>query len=247
MKVFLSSLEVGPDTHDILDAIPSLRWNLMSYFYIRKKREFAHEIKQRSELIMIDSGAHSFQKGTKVEWDEYTKEYAAFIQAFDEDKVLGYFEMDVDNILGYEKVVALRGILELVSDKIIPVWHKNRGIEDFHRMCREYAGRIIGITGFQNEDIKDHQYLMFLKYAKLYQCRVHCLGMTRIKILDNVPFDFVDSSSWKQHAIYGRIGSRKVSLDYSKNNRGTVMVESYREAMKMQDHYYKRWRHICGD
>ena len=51
---------------------------------------------------------------------------------------------------------------------------------------------------------------MFLKYAKKYDCKVHCLGMTRKKILDTVPFDFVDSSSWKQASIYGRIGKRKV-------------------------------------
>ena len=196
---------------------------------------------------MIDSGAHSFQKGTKVEWTDYTKEYADFIQEFDDDKVLGYFEMDVDNILGYERVVELRRILESTSDKIIPVWHKNRGIGDFHRMCGEYSGRIVGITGFLNEDIQDHQYLMFLKHAKMNRCKVHCLGMTRVKILDRVPFDFVDSSSWKHRAIYGRIGSRQVSLDYSKNNRGMVMLESYREAMEMQDYYYKRWRHICED
>lgn len=247
MKVFLSSLEVGPDANDILEQIPDLRWNLMSYFYIRKNRALAQEIKRRSDLIMIDSGAHSFQKGAKVEWEAYTEEYAEFIKAFDEDKVLGYFEMDVDNIIGYDRVLELRRILEGVTDKVIPVWHRNRGVDDFERMCREYSGRIIGITGFRNEDIQDHQYLMFLRQAKDYGCKVHCLGMTRRKILDKVPFDFVDSSSWKQQAIYGRIGSRKVSMDFSRESRGTVMVESYRAAMDLQDYYYKRWLHICGE
>ena len=132
---------------------------------------------------MIDSGAHSFQKGKKVDWIKYTYEYADFIKKFDTPNVVGYFEMDVDNIIGYDKVLELRKILESVSDKIIPVWHKNRGIEEFKKMCQEYAGKIIAITGFKNEDIKDEQYLMFLKYAKKFNCKVHCLGMTRKKYL----------------------------------------------------------------
>lgn len=247
MRIFLSSLENRPDLDLVAEMLPRLRWNLMSYYYIRRSEALANRIKDMSELVMIDSGAHSFQKGTKVDWDEYTAEYAQFIKRYDDDKVVGFFEMDVDNIIGYGKVLELRKTLNAVSDKIIPVWHKNRGIEEFHRMCSDYAGRIVGITGFRNEDIQDHQYLMFLKHAKQHGCRVHCLGMTRRVILDKVPFDFVDSSSWKQQAIYGRIGSKKVSREYSSHSREIVMVESYREAMAMQEYYYRRWQRICGD
>ena len=42
--------------------------------------------------------------------------------------------MDVDNIIGYEKVLELRKILLEATDKIIPVWHKNRGIDEFKKM-----------------------------------------------------------------------------------------------------------------
>ena len=142
---------------------------------------------------------------------------------------------------------AVESILEKVSDKIIPVWHKNRGIKEFQKMCQDYAGRIVAITGFKNEDIQDHQYMMFLKYAKQYNCKVHCLGMTRKKILDAIPFDFADSSSWKQQAIFGRIGTRKVSKQFSKDHRPLVMAESLKQAMQMQDYYYKRWRGVCKD
>ena len=156
--------------------------------------------------------------------------------------------MDVDNIIGYDKVLELRKILENVSNKIIPVWHKNRGIEEFKKMCQDYSERVIAITGFKNEDIKDEQYLMFLKYAKKYNCKVHCLGMTRKKVLDKVPFDYVDSSSWKQSGIYGRIDGRgKVSKQFSKVKREIVFMENYKVGIKMQNHYYKKWRHICKD
>ena len=261
IKVFLSALENGATCGSWKDSngkkdlarfikfkIGKMKWNLISYAYIRKRVDLAEFIRNNSEEILIDSGAHSFQKGKKVDWIKYTEEYADFIKKFDNSKVLGYFEMDVDNIIGYEKVLELRKILENVSKKIIPVWHKNRGIEEFKKMCKDYSGKIIAITGFKNEDIKDEQYLIFLKYAKKYNCKVHCLGMTRKKVLDKVPFDYVDSSSWKQAGIFGRIeGKGKVSKDFSKKKREIVFLENYKKGMEIQNLYYNKWRKICKD
>lgn len=246
MKVFLSALEASPEFYEINKRIDKYKYNLISFYYI-KNIGIANTIRDKSELIMVDSGAHSFQKGKKVDWEEYTKKYAEFIKQFDRPNVVGYFEMDVDNIIGYDKVLELRKILEKVSNKIIPVWHKKRGIDEFKKMCRLYSGRIVAITGFKNEDIKDEQYIMFLKYAKKYNCKVHCLGMTRKKVLDKVPFDFVDSSSWKQKSIYGELCGKKVSKEYSKEKRWNVMLENYKQSMKMQEHYYQKWRKICND
>ena len=108
--------------------------------------------------------------------------------------------------------------------------------------------KIIAITGFKNEDIKDEQYMMFLKYAKKYTCKVHCLGMTRRKILDKVPFDYADSSSWVQSSIYGRIdGKGKVTKEFSKNKREIVFIENYKQGIKMQNHYYNKWKKVCKD
>ena len=253
MKVFLSSIENGKSNNKesyefFLEKGLKFKWNLMSYYYIRsKKYDLAVDIRNNSEEILIDSGAHSFQKGKKVDWLKFTQEYAEFIKKFDTSNVLGYFEMDVDNIIGYEKVLELRKILENVSNKIIPVWHKNRGIEEYKKMCKDYAGKVIAITGFKNEDIKDEQYLMFLKYAKKYNCKVHCLGMTRKKVLDKVPFDYVDSSSWKQASLYGRIGDKKVSQIQSHTDRNPIFYENYKLGIKMQDHYYKKWKKVCND
>ena len=247
MKVFLSALEASPEFEKIDKEILKYKNNLMSFYYIKNKIERAIKIRNKSELVLIDSGAHSFQKGKKVDWDKYTEQYAEFIKKFDKPNVIGYFEMDVDNIIGYDKVLELRKKLEKVSNKIIPVWHKNRGIEEYKKMCQDYAGKIMAITGFKNEDIKDEQYLMFLKYAKKYNCKVHCLGMTRKKILDTVPFDFVDSSSWKQQSIYGIIDKKKVSKDFSKQNRWKVMLENYKKSMQMQEYYYNKWKKICKD
>ena len=245
MKIFLSGIEASGEFWQINNSIKKYKYILCSYYYL--KQDVFDEIKKKAELILIDSGAHSFQKGKKVDWVTYTKKYAHWIQENDSPQIIGYFEMDVDNIIGYEKVLELRKVLETVSNKIIPVWHKNRGISEYKKMCQDYAGKIIAITGFKNEDIKDDQYMMFLKYAKKWNCRVHCLGMTRKKVLDKVPFDFADSSSWKQQAIYGRIGDKKVSKEFSKEKRWLVMAESLKNAMNMQEHYYQKWKKVCKD
>lgn len=248
MKIFLSSIEnrAGLAKQMINEGV-KFKWNLMSYYYLRKDLAAAEMIRDHSEQILIDSGAHSFQKGQKVKWQEYTEQYAEFIKAFDRPNVLGYFEMDVDNVLGYDKVLELRKILERASNKIIPVWHASRGIDEFKRMCQQYSGKIVAITGFRGFEIKDEDYIKFLKYAKQHQCRMHCLGMTRKEVLDKIPFDFVDSSSWIQNSIYGRIGGRKVTRSTTSNNMSGVMKTNYLLWQQKQEYYYRKHRKVCKD
>ena len=114
-------------------------------------------------------------------------------------------------------------------------------------MCQGHEGRVVAITGFRNEDIRDEQYPAFLRYAWGCGCKVHCLGMTRRAVLDKVPFDYVDSSSWVQGAVFGNLGGKKVSKEYQKANRAEVWERAYREGMKLQDHYYRRWRKYDHD
>lgn len=256
MKLFLSAVENRDQRNAISQILASstkstpLLWNLMSYYYLRNDMRWAERVRDCSRAVMVDSGAHSFQKGTKVSWDEYTHEYASFIAEFDRDGVVGYFEMDVDNIIGYEEVLRLRGVLERESghpDKIIPVWHKNRGIGEYKRMCETHSGQTVAITGFKNEDIRDEQYPMFLKYAWDCGCKVHCLGMARKKVLDSVPFDYCDASSWAQQAIRGKAGGYQASKGFSKTNRDKVFVAAYEEGMRQQLHYWRRWRKVCHD
>jgi len=244
MKIFLSALEASPEFEHIDTKIDGYMYNLMSYFYIKGK-EYYKPIIRKSKEILIDSGAHSFQSGKRVDWEEYTKEYANWIYRVDEDKILGYFEMDIDPA-GYPLVYVerLRKILNRQSNKIIPVWHKNRGIEEFKRMCKNpnNINNIVAITGFKNEDIRDHQYIYFYNYAKACGVDIHCLGMTRRGILDKVPFDYVDSSSWKQDVLFGSVGDIKLGKEYTRANRAEALYYSYLKGMKMQKEYYYKYR-----
>ena len=231
-----------------------LKWNLLSYYYIRKNKTLrvAELVRDHSEEVMVDSGAHSFQFGKKENWGKYTEEYAQFIKNYDRDNVVGYFEMDIENIIGYKEVLKLRRILENASDKIIPVWHKNRGIEEYEKMCSNYSGKVVAIGGFKNTDIRDEQYLSFLKTAKKYSCKVHCLGMTRDSVLEKVPFDYCDSASWQLAAHYWKIGCGrtkrgKITRETSKNNRAAVLIEAYKTGMEMQEYYHNKWIKVCKD
>ena len=252
MKIFLSALNKTATDYMISQGM-RFKWNLLSYYQIRKDRKLADIVKAYSDEILIDSGAHSFQKGKHVDWVQYTKEYIEFIKAYDSPKVIGYFEMDADNIIGYDKVLQLRKMLEAECDKIIPVWHISRGIEEYKKMCRDYAGKIVAITGFKNAEIKDEQYIMFLKYAWKYGCKVHCLGMTRKKVLDKVPFDYTDSSSWLQEVVYGMVYNpatkkkERCTRDSSRLYREQCYLLNYKCGMDMQERYYQKWKNTHNE
>ena len=68
-------------------------------------------------------------------FDEYLTRYINFINKYD---IKYFFELDVDSIVGYEKVKQLRKRLENeTGKKCIPVWHKSRGKEEYLKMCKK--------------------------------------------------------------------------------------------------------------
>lgn len=253
MRLFLSAIENVGYCEETLAEMKrrqvKMLWNLVSYFYVRKKPDgFVESIRDMSELLMVDSGAHSFQKGVHVDWENYTREYARWIRTFDRPNVVGYFEMDVDNIIGYEEVKRLREILREesgVSEKIIPVWHKNRGIDEYKSMCREMSGHVAAVTGFRNEDIRDEQYAMFLKYARQQGTKIHCLGMARTKVLEKVPFDFADASSWVHCVNFGRkANGEKYPKPQCKQDYIDQFIDSYQRYTELQKRLYVKWRSL---
>lgn len=250
MKVFLSALH-APEVAKMKQLQIEMLWNLLSYYQIQKEGEkLFMDVLSMSREMMIDSGAHSFQKGKKVDWDSYTSQYIEFIKRVDCPKILGYFEMDVDNIIGYEKVLQLRRRLLDATDKVIPVWHKNRGVEDFKQMCRDFSGRIVAISGFRGQDIRDNQLAMFVNYAHKCGCKIHGLGLTRKEVLNTIGFDFVDSASWILSTTYGQLcgidrSIRRVGRGVEKIT--AARVHNYLYYQRMQREYYTKWKRIHND
>lgn len=160
-----------------------------------------------ADMFLLDSGAFTFMNKSKKskEFNEeifydYLEDYIDFINKWD---IKYFFELDLDCVIGYEKVKKVREYLEYrTNKKCIPVWHKDRGIEEFHKMCKEY--KYVAIGGIASKEIKksEHNILYELcDIAHSYGCKIHGLGYMSLEVLNNrtCPFDTVDGTSWQGH------------------------------------------------
>lgn len=159
-----------------------------------------------AELFLLDSGAFTFMNSYKgkVNWQEYIDKYANFII---ENDIKYFFELDIDSIVGYDKVKELTRYLEQkVGRKCIPVWHKSRGLDEWKRLTKEYD--YVAIGGIVTREIKSNEYKFFkplLKIAKENNCKVHGLGFTNLKSLPKYHFYSVDSTSWLSGGRFGQL------------------------------------------
>lgn len=178
---------------------------LQSFYYVD---EFTEKfILPQCKNFLLDSGAFTFMtsaKGKAVDWNEYIEKYADFIRRNGIDR---YFELDIDSVVGYEKVKQIRRNLEKETGKpCIPVWHKSRGYEEYLRMCDEYD--YVSVGGIVSGEIKQNQYPMFAKLideAHKRGAKVHGLGFTNLQGLQKYHFDSVDSTAWVSGNRFGSI------------------------------------------
>ena len=197
--------------------------------------------------FLLDSGAFTFRQQTRgvTDWDEYIKRYAEFIVKNNVDK---FFELDIDSEVGYEKVLEYRATLEkLVGKKCIPVWHVQRGKDEFINMCKEYDYVALGgITGVKSRALAYQKYKQafpwFIKTAHQNGAKIHALGVTGNDYLKTCHFDSVDSSSWTSGFRYGiaykfngeRIVQRKKKEGEMVINHKDIAVSNFVEWCKFQ-------------
>lgn len=173
--------------------------------------------------FMLDSGAFTFfTQGKHVDWDEYVSRYIEYIK---QNKVKLYIELDIDSLVGYDKVKKIRKRLEReIGYPPIPVWHKSRGKDDFLRMCDEYD--YVAIGGIVSKEIRlqDYKYFpWFINEAHKRKAKIHGLGFTNLAGFRLYHFDSVDSSSWTTGNRFGKIytfnGKDLVITDKPPNSR----------------------------
>ena len=207
MKVFLAGVEHGLNIYIYKELEKEKNKKhlpiLISYYYMTKKTE---QLLPEYKNILLDSGAFTFMNNFKgkVNWDEYIKNYADFINKYD---IKYFFELDIDAIEGIKEVERLRNKLEtLTNKKCIPVWHKSRGLEYWKKMTKEYD--YVAIGGIVVKEIKQKEYKYFkplLEIAKKNKCKVHGLGFTNLKLLHKYHFYSVDSTAWTSGNMFGSI------------------------------------------
>lgn len=140
----------------------------------------------------------------EVNWKEYINRYADFIIKND---IKYFFELDIDVLIGYEKVKEYTKYLEeKTRRRCIPVWHKSRGLDEWKRITKEYD--YVAIGGIVTKEITKKDYPVFiplLKIAKENNCKVHGLGFTNLKEANKYHFYSVDSTSWKSGNRFGTL------------------------------------------
>lgn len=130
-----------------------------------------------------------------MDWERYIDRYAQYIN---DKRVKLFFELDIDPIVGYDRVKTYRKMLEKrVNAQCIPVWHKSRGKDEFVRMCKEYE--YVAIGGIVSKEISRTEYRYFpwfIDTAHRNGARIHGLGFTSLSLLPQYHFDSVDSTTW---------------------------------------------------
>lgn len=159
------------------------------------------------ESFMLDSGAFTFMtsKASKtLNWDQYIEEYADFINR---NNVSLFYELDIDSIVGYERVKQMRSkLIQLTGKQPIPVWHISRGKEEFFRMCNEFPYVALGGLAAKEFKQRDYKYIpWFISEAHKRKAKIHGLGFTNLKGLEKYHFDSVDSTSWVSGNRFGAI------------------------------------------
>lgn len=196
--------------------------------------------------FLLDSGAFTFMQNSRVrvDWEEYIDRYADFIVR---NNVQKYFELDIDSVVGYDKVKEYRARLEKITGrKSIPVWHSNRGKDEFIRMSQEYPyvaiGGLVG-TG-KSEYARKYWSLFpwFIKTAHQNGAKIHALGFTSLEGIKRYHFDSVDSTAWTTGNRFGFVyqfdGSTMIKHEVPKGKKlgdtRKIALINYCEWIKFQ-------------
>ena len=240
MKIFLAGTYAEKNYRDILKQSPFL---LESFFYIKDWQ--IEDIPKHREFL-LDSGAFTFITNgkQKIDWNDYVFRYVEFIK---ENKIERFFELDIDSVIGYEKVKEFRKEIERKTGRqCIPVWHKSRGLEEFRRLAEEY--KYIALGGIAAKEISQNEHRFFpylIEEAHKRGAKIHGLGFSSIAELPKYHFDSVDSTRWNS-ARFGGVeffdgkGMRRVKAEEGMKMVGrknpNVIRKSLTEWIKFQEY-----------
>lgn len=206
MRIFLAGMSGGMTKEQKAEVISKYPPKYILETFYKGERACLEEIKiVGNENFLLDSGAFSYMNGKQIsknDMDIYVKQYIHFINQYE---IKYFFEIDVDTIFGLETVESWRKQIETqTGKKCIPVWHKQRGVDYWKQMCRDYDYIAIGglVLGAKKQEYPSYKKLV--EYAAIRGIKVHGLGFTKTKILKEYPFYSVDSSTWVAGAVMGK-------------------------------------------
>jgi len=181
---------------------------LLSSFWEHKNGTFGEYVSQEKHIL--DSGAFSAindktGKYKNFDWDNYVKKYIQFIK---HTKQKLFFELDIDCVVGLNKVEYYRKQIEdAIGIPPIVCWHSNRGGDYWIKCCEEYPYVALGTTNASKDGkkIRSNPNILkwFINHAHKNNAKIHGLGFTSQDWLPLLKFDSVDSTTWLGGARYG--------------------------------------------
>jgi hypothetical protein len=153
------------------------------------------------------------------------------------------FECDVDGIpLVRKDDTVMDGIhftewsrvllRDIAGDKLMPVWHAlsdNGDFTKFKALCEDYP--YIGIGSDIKPDWRPLRYL--IDYAHKKGVLLHGLGTSKVDILDRMPYDTVDSSTWISSARFGQYAGQSYT---AKPRKVPMGAKELSRAQKFEDY-----------
>ncbi len=254
MKLYLSGLETFSYLKDF--EIETPLFILGSFYYLKKsKLDFLNkyiEFKNKCNDFILDSGAFSLLNSSKnlneflKNLDNYIQEYIDFINKYN---IKHFIELDIDSLVGYEKVKEIRKRIEKATNKkCIPAWHISRGLQEWKDLTKEYD--YIAIGGIVTKEIKKKDYKKILpallKIARQNNCKVHGLGFTGNNLKE---YDFysVDSSSWswiRRHKKLSIFNYKTKSIQYKYISETHKIKNDKATEIKLCNLTIKEWKKL---
>jgi hypothetical protein len=187
--------------------------------------------------FILDSGAFTFMQGSAtVDFEDYTRKYAAFVVKHNIEK---FFELDIESVVGWDKYLDLRKLLEdLTGRDPIPVMHRERGKDYYLDIVQNHPYVAIGGIAAGHVRRTEYAYLeWFITEAHKAGAKIHGLGFTNLTWLEKLKWDSVDSSSW----LYGNRSGVVYQFDGRTIQKHTGPVGARLKARETAIHNFNEW------
>lgn len=129
---------------DFYTKFPKKELNILTSFEY-KSSLMGNDVREFNHFI-ADSGAFTAMASGKKIDDSYIDSYIEWIKGAHIDH---FIEMDIDEIVGIDKVKQIRNRIERATGKqSIPVWHLGRKKEGWLDMVKNYPYVALSLSGF---------------------------------------------------------------------------------------------------
>ncbi len=205
MIIYLS-ISSRPDLDFIANVQHPSTLNILASF--EYKNSMKRWLPKDCKNFLADSGAFTAMNAGKPIDNKYIDNYIKWIMDNDIDH---FMEMDLDEIIGYEKTLQIRQVIERETGKpTIPCWHLERGEQGWKQMCDQYNYVAISLSRMTKTSKWLQRYNFrplefFLGEAAKKKCRVHALGCNDFSLLKKYHFYSADSSTHTAGNRFGRV------------------------------------------